>query len=62
MIFTEIPLGDKAADEEGENRGVDADEQPAHIPEDDGGVHVAEKLDLSKLVHEVEWDRNEEAE
>ena len=54
-VFPAQPaLCSNAQDKVGQDRTVDAHEQPAHVPENDGQIHVAEELDLGVSVGKVE--------
>jgi hypothetical protein len=62
-IFPEVPLANVANDEVDPDGGVDADDKVAHVPEDDGEVKVApDELMGEELVHDVEGNRENEAE
>lgn len=62
-VLAEVPLADEADDEVDPDRGVDADDEVAHVPEDDGQVEVGPHLDVGlELVHDVEGQGDQEAE
>ena len=62
-ILPEVPLANVANDKIDPDRGVDSDYEVAHVPEDDGQVQVAPNPLLREdFVHDVKWDRKEEAE
>ena len=61
-ILPEVPLADEADDEIDPDGGVDADDEVAHVPEDDGQVQITpDPLPREEFVHDVEWDGEEEA-
>lgn len=59
---SQIPLGEETQKEKDADRRVDADEQVAHLPEDDGEVDVAERWMREVAVEDVEGERDDEAE
>ena len=61
VVLAEIPLSTDAERKVGEDTAVDTDEQPAHVPEDDGEVEVAEDFELGVAVQQPEWDWHDEA-
>ena len=62
-ILAEVKLAKVANDEIDPDRGVDSDYEVAHVPEDDGQVQIAPNpLLREEFVHDVKWDREEEAE
>ena len=62
VVLAQPPLSAEAQEKVAEDRGVDADEEPAHVPEDDGQVDVGEELVRTELVGDPEGERHEEAE
>ena len=58
VVLAEVELADESHDEEHGQGAVDADEQVAHVPEDDRGVDVAPVLVSGPAVGEVcrDWD------
>jgi len=62
VATTQEPLREEADDEVHGYAGVDADEQPTHVPEDHGQVHVLEESDLGVAVGQPEGNRHDEAE
>jgi hypothetical protein len=66
MVLADVKLTDESHDEEHRQRAVDADEQVAHVPEDDGRVDVSPLLVTGQAVGDVGWDwydkANEEGE
>jgi len=61
VIFSEPPLSGEAKDEVAEDGGVDSDEEPAHVPENDGQVDITEESDLGVAVDDPEGEGDEEA-
>ena len=62
MVLADVKLADESQDEEHGQRAVDADEQVAHVPQDDRGVEVAPVLVAGEAEGEVGWDWYDEAE
>jgi len=60
VVLAQIPLSTDTERKVGEDTAVDTDEQPAHVPEDDGEVEVAEDLELGVAVQQPEWDWHDE--
>lgn len=61
VLAADPELGDETNDEVGEAGGVDTDEEPAHVPEDDGEVDVGEDAVAGVAVKDPEWDGDDEA-
>lgn len=61
-VLPQPPLGNETDQEVAEDGRIDADKQPAHIPEDDGEVDVAENSPFGQAVCEVEGEWDYEAE
>lgn len=60
-VLAEPPLRTEAKNEIAKNGSVDTDEQPAHIPEDDGEVDVRHEPVGPDFVDDPEGERNEES-
>ena len=60
VVLADVELTDESQDEEHGHRAVDADEQVAHVPEDDRRVEVAPVLVAGVAVCEVCWDWDDE--
>lgn len=56
MVPADVPLPRESDDKVRRDGRVHTDEQPAHIPEDDGQVDVSEEFDLGVTVEEPEGD------
>lgn len=61
VAATNEPLRDETDDEEHADTGIDADEQPAHVPQDDGHVQVFEHGMFGVAVSQPEWYGDDEA-
>jgi len=62
VVLAQVPLGTDTERKVSEDTAVDADEQPAHVPEDDGEVEVAEDFHLGVAVEQPEGHGHDEAE
>lgn len=58
---SQIILSEKAQEEENPDGGVDANEEVAHLPKDDGEIHIAEERVREVAVEEPEGDGDDEA-
>lgn len=61
VVLAEVELADESHDEEHGKGTVDADEQVAHVPENDGRVDVAPVLVATPAVCEIRGDGHDEA-
>lgn len=61
VAATHEPLREETDNEEHGNAGVDADKEPAHIPQDHGDVHVLEEWVLGVAVSQPEGYGDDEA-
>lgn len=60
-VPAQVILREESDGEVRQNGGVDTNEQPTHVPENDGQVDVLEEADLGEPIRQPERDRHDEA-
>lgn len=61
LVAAQVVLGPEGDDEEGDDGGVDARDEPPDVPADDGHVEVIEAGLWEEAMQDVAWQGREEA-